>query len=228
MSPKAKPKSLPSSAPVPAAIARLRAEFPEAACSLEHVSPLQLLVATILSAQCTDARVNMVTPRLFEAFPDARSLAEAPPGAIEEIIRSTGFFNAKGRSIRGMAQKLVAEFGGKVPNTMEELTSLPGTGRKTANVVLGNVWNKPEGVVVDTHVGRIARRLGWTAETDPEKVEKDLGGRIPMEDWVWISHALILHGRKTCDSRNPKCSACTLSDLCPKTGVEPKQKGASA
>jgi endonuclease-3 len=208
-------------APVPAAetLARLAAAYPDAGCSLEHASPLELLVSTVLSAQCTDERVNKVTPGLFAQFPDAAALAAAPRGAIEKLIRSTGFFNAKGRSIRGAAKALVERHGGEVPRPMAELKALPGVGRKTANVVLGNVFGEPDGVVVDTHVGRLARRLGWSRQTDPEKVERDLNALIPRDRWVWISHALILHGRRVCASRKPRCGDCTLADLCPKRGV---------
>jgi endonuclease-3 len=206
-------------APVAEAISRLSAAYPDAGCSLEHASPLELLVSTILSAQCTDERVNQVTPALFARFPDAAALAAAPAGAIERLIRSTGFFNAKGRSIRGAAKAIVTQHGGEVPRTMAELKALPGVGRKTANVVLGNAFGAPDGVVVDTHVGRLARRLGWSRHTDPEKVERDLNGRIPQERWVWISHALILHGRRVCASRKPRCATCSLDDLCPKRGV---------
>jgi endonuclease-3 len=206
-------------APVPETLARLAAAYPDAGCSLEHASPLELLVSTILSAQCTDERVNKVTPGLFARFPDAAALAGAPRGAIEKLIRSTGFFNAKGRSVRGAAKAIVAKHGGEVPRTMAELNALPGVGRKTANVVLGNAFGAPDGVVVDTHVGRLARRLGWSRHTDPEKVERDLNKRIPRERWVWISHALILHGRTVCASRKPRCGDCSLADLCPKRGV---------
>jgi endonuclease-3 len=214
-------KSLP--APVPEALARLEHLYGDAGCSLHFGRPLELLVATILSAQCTDARVNMVTPEVFKRFPDAPSLASAPPGALEKVIRSTGFFNAKARSLRGMAKALVEKHGGEVPRTMTELHALPGVGRKTANVVLGNVWNAPDGVVVDTHVGRLARRLGWTKHADPVKVERDLNKVIPKERWTWISHALILHGRRICSSQRPKCDLCTLADVCPKVGVEKKK-----
>jgi len=209
----------PPPAPVPEALARLAAAYPDAGCSLEHASPLELLVSTILSAQCTDERVNKVTPGLFARFPDAAALASAPRGAIEKLIRSTGFFNAKARSVRGAAKAIVGEHGGEVPRTMAELHALPGVGRKTANVVLGNAFGAPDGVVVDTHVGRLARRLGWSRHTDPEKVELDLNKLIPRERWVWVSHALILHGRQVCASRKPRCGDCSLADLCPKRGV---------
>jgi len=211
-------------APVSETLTRLEHLYGDASCSLDFGRPLELLVATILSAQCTDTRVNIVTPEVFKRFPDAVALAAAPPGALEEIIRSTGFFNAKAKSLRGMAKKLVEKHGGEVPRTMTELHALPGVGRKTANVVLGNVWGTPGGVVVDTHVGRLARRLGWTKQTNPVKAERDLNKIIPTERWTWISHALIQHGRRICSSQRPKCNLCTLADICPKMGVEKKKK----
>jgi len=211
-------------APVPETLVRLEHLYGDASCSLDFGRPLELLVATILSAQCTDARVNVVTPDVFRLYPDAAALATAPPGALETVIRSTGFFNAKAKSLRGMAKALVEKHGGEVPRTMEELHALPGVGRKTANVVLGNVWNAPDGVVVDTHVGRLARRLGWTKHADPVKAERDLNRIIPKERWTWISHALILHGRRICSSQRPKCDLCTLADICPRVGVAAKEK----
>ena len=209
-----------NAAPVGPTLKRLEHLYGDAGCSLDFQKPLELLVATILSAQCTDARVNQVTPELFRCFPDVAALAASPPGALEEIIRSTGFFNAKAKSLRGMAKALVSEHGGEVPRTMEALHALPGVGRKTANVVLGNVWGTPDGVVVDTHVGRLARRLGWTRQTDAVKAERDLNRIIPRDRWTWISHALIQHGRRICTARRPQCERCTLADLCPKVGVE--------
>lgn len=211
-------------APVPDALARLEHLYGDASCSLDFGRPLELLVATILSAQCTDVRVNLVTPEVFRRFPDVAALAAAPPGALEEVIRSTGFFNAKAKSLRGMARALVEKHGGEVPRTMEALHALPGVGRKTANVVLGNVWGTPDGVVVDTHVGRLARRLGWTRQTDAVKAERDLNRIIPKERWTWISHALIQHGRRICTARRPQCERCTLADICPKVGVEKKKR----
>ena len=204
---------------IPETLRKLRRLYPDAGCSLDHAAPFELLVATILSAQCTDARVNMVTPELFRAFPDPESMAAAPEGALEEIIRSTGFFNAKARALRGAAGRIVALHGGAVPGTMEALVDLPGVGRKTANVVLGNAFGAPEGVVVDTHVGRLARRLGWSKEKDPVKVEADLNGLVPRDRWVWVSHALILHGRAVCGARKPDCASCALAALCPRIGV---------
>lgn len=217
-----------NAAPVGLTLKRLEHLYGDAACSLDFRSPLELLVSTVLSAQCTDARVNQVTPELFRRFPDVATLAASPPGALEEIIRSTGFFNAKAKSLRGMAKALVSEHGGEVPRTMEALHSLPGVGRKTANVVLGNVWGTPDGVVVDTHVGRVARRLGWTRQTDAVKAERDLNRIIPKDRWTWISHALIQHGRRICAARRPQCERCTLADLCPKVGVEKKNKEISS
>jgi endonuclease-3 len=209
----------PPPAPVGETLARLSAAYGDAGCSLGHASPLELLVATILSAQCTDARVNLVTPEVFKRFPDAASLAKAPRGALEKVIRTTGFFNSKARAIRGAATAIVRKHGGEVPRTMDELRSLPGVGRKTANVVLGTAYGVPEGVVVDTHVGRLARRLGWSRETDPEKVERDLNAALPREKWIWVAHALIEHGRRVCSARKPRCHGCPLEDLCPKRGV---------
>ena len=206
-------------APVGETLDRLEAAYGDAGCSLGHTSPLELLVATILSAQCTDARVNLVTPEVFRSFPDAASLASAPRGALEKAIRTTGFFNAKAKAIRGATRAIVEKHGGEVPRTMDALLALPGVGRKTANVVLGTAFAAPDGVVVDTHVGRLARRLGWSAETDPGNVERDLNAAIPRDRWVWVGHALILHGRRVCSARKPRCAGCTLADLCPKRGV---------
>ena len=213
-----------NTAPVGSTLKRLAHLYGDAACSLGFQSPLELLVATVLSAQCTDARVNQVTPELFRRFPDVAALAASPPGALEEIIRSTGFFNAKAKSLRGIAKALMSEHGGEVPRSMEALLALPGVGRKTANVVLGNIWGMPEGVVVDTHVGRLARRLGWTRHADPAKAERDLNRIIPKDRWTWISHALIQHGRRICRARHPQCERCTLADICPRVGVAAAEK----
>lgn len=196
-------------------LARLKKLYPDARCTLHHQSPLQLLVATILSAQCTDVRVNLVTPLLFARFPDAAALAQAAPSEIEAIIRSTGFFRAKAKSIQAAARQLVDQHGGQVPETMAALTALPGVGRKTANVVLGNAFGQNVGVVVDTHVGRLARRLGLTRQEDPEKVEQDLMALIPREQWTRFAHQLILHGRQVCAARRPDCGHCPLAELCP-------------
>ena len=200
-------------------IARLEREFPAAHCALDHGSPLELLVATILSAQCTDARVNLVTPSLFATYRDAGAYAAADPRALEREIQSTGFFRNKTKSIIGMAQALVERHGGRVPNTMDALVALPGVGRKTANVVLGNAFGKNEGVVVDTHVQRISGLLGLTRQTTPEKIERDLMALVPRAKWTVFSHLLILHGRKTCIARRPRCDSCRLSELCPSSTV---------
>lgn len=212
----ARPKA--RSAPAADVLARLRETYPGAECSLEHADAFQLLVSTILSAQCTDARVNGVTPALFRRFPGPAALAAAGD-ELEELIRPTGFFNAKAKSIRGACRAIVEKHGGLVPRSMEELHALPGVGRKTANVVLGTVWGDPDGVVVDTHVGRLARRLGWSRQADPVKVENDLNALLPRSSWVFAGHALILHGRRVCSSRAPRCGSCLLADLCPKAGV---------
>ncbi len=200
-------------------VRRLRRAYPDARCALVFSSPLELLVATILSAQCTDKRVNMVTPALFKKYPGAAELAAAPLAQLERIIKSTGFFRAKARSIQGCCRKLVAEHDGQVPRTMEELVALPGVGRKTANVVLGTAYGIASGVVVDTHVGRIARRLGLTAEKDAVKVERDLMAQLPRREWTNFSHELIHHGRQICIARRPKCDVCPLESLCPRVGV---------
>jgi endonuclease III len=196
-------------------LARLKREYPDAHCELDRESPFQLLVATILSAQCTDKRVNMVTPLLFETFPTAAVLAEAPTEKLEDLIRSTGFFRNKAKSLIGLGKALAERHGGEVPDTMEELVRLPGVGRKTANVVLGNAFNRNEGVVVDTHVGRLSNRLGLTRETDPVKVERDLMPLFPRQDWALLAHLLIFHGRRVCVARAPRCDRCVLSDICP-------------
>lgn len=200
-------------------VARLEAAYPDARCALDHSSPLELIVATILSAQCTDARVNQVTPALFRRYPTAAAYARAPLAELEEAIRSTGFFRNKARSLQGLGAALVERHGGRVPETMAELVRLPGVGRKTANVVLGNAFGRDEGVVVDTHVGRISRRLGLTREDDPEKVERDLMAIVPREKWTLWSHLLIAHGRAVCKAPRPRCGECPLVDLCP--SVEP-------
>jgi endonuclease-3 len=196
-------------------IGLLRREFPDAATALNHSNPFELLVATILSAQCTDKRVNMVTPALFERYPDPEALAVADQEDVEKLIQSTGFFRNKAKNIIGCARGIVANHRGDVPDTMEDLTALDGVGRKTANVVLGNAFGKNVGVVVDTHVGRISRHLGFTEVKDPVKVERDLMAIIPTRDWTVFSHYLILHGRATCIARRPLCSQCVLYDYCP-------------
>ena len=193
----------------------LKRTYPDAHCALQFTTPLELLIATILSAQCTDERVNQVTSALFARCPDAASLAAISQKELEKIIHSTGFYRAKARSLRSCAASLVAEHGGKVPRTMEALHKLAGVGRKTANVVLGNAFGLAEGVVVDTHVGRLSRRMGLTRHLDPVKVESALVRLIPKEDWTLVSHLLIAHGRKRCMARNPNCPQCELRKLCP-------------
>jgi len=198
---------------------RLKAEYPDAHCALDHQSPYQLLVATILSAQCTDARVNMVTPALFRKYPSVYELARADHGELEEMIKSTGFFRNKTKSLLGMARAVVADHGGELPRTMDELRALPGVGRKTANVVLGNAFGLNEGITVDTHVTRLSGLLGLTKHTDAEKIEQDLMKVIPREDWTLVSHLLIEHGRKVCIARRPQHEKCVLRDICPSANL---------
>ena len=200
-------------------ITKLKRVYPDAHCELHHSNPLQLLIATILSAQCTDERVNKVTPALFARCQTAREFAEIPLAELEGLVRTTGFFRAKAKSIRGCAAALVQDHRGEVPRTMEHLHKLPGVGRKTANVVLGNAFNLAEGIVVDTHVGRLSRRMGLTRQTDPVKVEKALVKIVPKEDWTLFSHLLIWHGRRRCSARKPDCAQCEISGLCPKKGI---------
>jgi endonuclease-3 len=201
-------------------VRRLKSAFPDAECALRHENPLQLLVATILSAQCTDARVNLVTPGLFARYPTAADFAAAPIAELEKAIQSTGFFRNKARNIQGCCRALVDEHGGQVPRTLAELIKLPGVGRKTANVVLGTAFGLAEGVVVDTHVTRLSRRLGLTRQKDAVKIEQDLMRIVPRREWVGFSHRLILHGRKTCIARGPKCDLCSLADFCPRVDVK--------
>jgi endonuclease-3 len=200
-------------------LAILKQTYPDAHCALHFTTPLELLIATILSAQCTDERVNQVTPALFVRCPDAASLAAISQSELEKIIHSTGFYRAKARSLRSCAASLVADHEGKVPRTMEGLHNLAGVGRKTANVVLGNAFGLAEGVVVDTHVGRLSRRMGLTRHLDPVKVESALVRLIPKEDWTLVSHLLIAHGRKRCNARKPDCAQCEVKKLCPQRGV---------
>jgi endonuclease-3 len=209
-----------------AILERLRAEHPDATCALEHRTPFQLLVATILSAQCTDRRVNLVTPALFARFPTARELAAADPREVEELIRSTGFFRSKTKSLLGMATALVERHGGEVPREMEALRSLPGVGRKTANVVLGNAFGINEGIVVDTHVTRVSGRLGWTRQRDPEKIERDLMPLFPRSEWTMLPHLLIFHGRRICVARRPRCEICPVSERCPSSRVRRRRAAA--
>lgn len=196
-------------------VSRLRKAYPDAHCELDYRNAYQLAVATILSAQCTDARVNLVTPELFRRWPDARSLAAADPGELESVIRSTGFFRNKARNLIGMARAVVADHGGKIPGTMAELRPLPGFGRKTANVILGNAFNRSEGITVDTHVLRLANLLRLTRETGAEKVERDLMELVPEHDWAIVSHLFIWHGRRVCIANRPRCDECVLNDICP-------------
>jgi endonuclease-3 len=199
---------------------RLRAAYPDSRCALRHDNPLQLLVATILSAQCTDVRVNLVTPTLFERYRTAADFAAAPPAELESLIRSTGFFRNKARSIRNCSQGIAEKHGGKVPDTLGQLILLDGVGRKTANVVLGVAYGKAEGIVVDTHVMRLSRRLGLTRQTTPEKIEQALMKVVLPKDWIDFSHLLIWHGRKRCAARGPDCIHCEIADLCPRIGVK--------
>ena len=195
---------------------RLRLIHADAHCELDHVNPFQLLVATVLSAQTTDVLVNQITPKLFARWPDARSLAAAPVAEVATLLRERlGMFNQKGKNIVGLAKKLVEKHGGEVPQTLAELVELPGVGRKTANVVLGVAFGRPEGVVVDTHVQRLAQRLGWTTEQKPEKIEPALCALFPREDWNMVSLVLIFHGRRVCFARKPACAACGVNDACP-------------
>jgi len=198
---------------------RLHQAYPGARCALDHTNAYQLLVATILSAQCTDARVNMVTPAFFARYPAPEDLARAGQSEVEELIRSTGFFRNKARSLVGMAQALVAEHHGEVPRSMEELRLLPGVGRKTANVILGNAFGINEGITVDTHVTRLSRLLGLTRDDDPVRIEQDLMPLFPRDDWAMLSHLLILHGRQVCIARRPRCTDCVVADLCPSAAV---------
>jgi len=200
-------------------VARLEREYPDATCALHHSSALELVVATILSAQCTDARVNMVTPALFAKYRTAADYAAVDPRVLEREIQSTGFFRNKTKSIIGMAQALVERHGGEVPDTMEALTALPGVGRKTANVILGTWFKKNEGVVVDTHVQRLSRLMKLTRHDDPVKIERDLMELLPRDKWTWWSHTLIQHGRQVCIARRPKCEACVVNKLCPSSSV---------
>jgi endonuclease-3 len=200
-------------------IARLLAGlYPDARCALNYRNPLELLIATILSAQCTDTQVNRVTPTLFAHFPDAASYAKAEPKEVERLIQSLGFFRNKARNLIGCCTRLVERHTGRVPASMEELVQLPGVGRKTANVVLGNAFDVP-GIPVDTHVGRLSRRMGLTTHTDPVKVEEDLMKLIPRKEWTMFSHRMIYHGRQVCHARKPRCETCTLANACPRIGV---------
>jgi endonuclease III len=200
-------------------IKRLKKAYPDAHCALHHSNPFELLVATILSAQCTDERVNIVTATLFRKYRTPQDYADVAPEELAGDIKSINFFNNKTKSIQGAAQKIIDNFGGEVPRTMNELLTLNGVARKTANVVLGNAFGIASGVVVDTHVSRLSQRLGITQETTPEKIEKDLNEFVPKKHWIMFPHLLITHGRKICNARKPKCGECVLEDICPKIGV---------
>jgi len=200
-------------------VKHLAQDYPDAHCALDFKTPLQLLVATILSAQCTDKRVNMVTPALFAKYKTAADFAKAPLSALEKAIQSTGFFRNKAKSIKACCQAIMAEHNGEVPQDLDSLVALPGIGRKTANVVLGTAFGIPSGVVVDTHVGRIARRLGLTSTTDAVKAEEELCGLLPKKERIDFSHRMIWHGRAVCDARKPKCEACSMNKFCPRIGV---------
>ena len=219
---KRRPRRIAKNAIAPYALevfSRLKRAYPDARTELDYETPLQLAIATILSAQCTDKRVNMVTPLLFQTFPTAAALAAAPPEKLEEIIKSTGFFRNKTKSLIGLGKALVERHNGEVPDSMDALVKLPGIGRKTANVILGNAFGKNEGIVVDTHVARLSHRLGLTRETDPVKIEQDLMPLFPRKDWALLSHLLIFHGRRVCEARRPKCEICVLNDICPSSTV---------
>jgi endonuclease III len=215
---KPSPRQAQEASRIRAILRGLHALYPDASCALVHKNPLELLVATILSAQCTDVRVNLVTPALFARYNTAADYANADTEELERAIQSTGFFRNKARNIKALCRRLVDEFGGKVPGTLEALTPLPGIGRKTANVVLGNAFGVP-GITVDTHVGRLSRRLGLTEEDDPVKVEFALMDLVPKKEWTDFSHRMIFHGRQVCHARKPRCSSCSLNKYCPKIGV---------
>jgi len=205
-------------------ITKLDQEFPDAKCALDHKNAFELLIATILSAQCTDKRINMITPTLFRLFPTPQKMAQASQLEIEKIIKSAGFYRQKAKSLISTSQSLVEKFGGEVPHSMEELTQLRGVARKTANVVLGDAFNISEGIVVDTHVKRISQILGLTKQVDPGKIEQDLCKQVPRELWIKFPHWLILHGRKTCVARRPNCLQCPLLPECPRIGLKPLAK----
>lgn len=207
-------------------IRRLKAEYPDAHCALLHTSAFELLIATILSAQCTDERVNIVTSELFRKYRTPHDYLSVPQTELERDIHSTGFFRNKAKNIRAACQRIIEAFGGEVPMSMEELLTLGGVARKTANVVMGNAFGIASGVVVDTHVGRLARRLGLTRHESPEKVERDLAKLVPKEHWIMLPHWLIYHGRQVCKARNPNCEGCVLSDICPSRSTQALIEGA--
>ena len=202
-------------APLAVLLERLEGLYPDAYCELDHENPFQLLIATILSAQCTDVRVNMTTPALFRRFPDPEAMAAADPREIEQLVKSTGFFRNKTKSILGASRRIVDEYGGRVPDTMEALLTLPGVARKTASVVLGNAFGKNEGIAVDTHVTRLTQRWGITRQSDPKKIEQELMESIPRDQWTSFSHRTSFQGRRVCDAKRPDCGRCTLADVCP-------------
>ena len=206
-------------APPEVLLERLYRLYPDPQCELNFTNPLELLIATILSAQCTDVRVNIVTQTLFKKYRRAEDYLAVPPEELERDIQTTGFFRNKTKNIRGACRRIIDVYGGKVPDTMEDLLTLPGVARKTANVVLGNVYNRAEGIAVDTHVTRLSGLLGLTRHTDPVKIERDLMALFPREHWTAISHLLILHGRRVCIARRPNCAACVLNDVCPSAFV---------
>lgn len=209
-------------------VARILADtYPDARCELDFGSPLELLVATVLSAQCTDQRVNQVTPAVFARYPDAAAYAAADRAELESLIQPTGFFRAKAASLQSLGQALCDRFDGEVPDTLDALVTLPGVGRKTANVVLGDAFGKP-GITVDTHFGRLARRLGWTTQEDPVKVEAEVASLFPRKDWTPLSHLLIWHGRRRCHARRPACGACPVAPLCPSYGTGPTDPAVAA
>ncbi len=220
---KTKARANTSKSPAPLATwyyTQLSRAYPDARCALNHRNAYELLVATILSAQCTDARVNLVTPDLFQRWPNPRKLAQATLPEIETVIRSTGFYRNKAKSLQAAAKLMVDKFNGDVPGSMDQLLELPGVARKTANVVLGNVFNINAGVVVDTHISRLSQRMGLTRQTDPVKIESDLMPLFPRENWTLLAHLFIAHGRKVCSARKPLCDGCVLAEKCPKIGIE--------
>ena len=214
------PPSTPEKRHAAKIVRALRSEYPDADCALIHETPLQLLVATILSAQCTDQRVNLVTQALFKKYPSAADLAAVPLSRLEKAIQSTGFFRNKAKNIKLCCQRLVDDYDGEVPPDLGMLVKLPGVGRKTANVVMGTAFQKATGVVVDTHVGRISQRLGMTTQTNAEKIELDLMAQLPRKEWINFSHRVIHHGRQVCKARRPLCDACNMSNICPRIGVD--------
>ena len=206
---------MPAPQRMPEILRRLHTAYPDAQCALEHRSALELLVATILSAQCTDERVNKVTPALFARFPDAQALAEADREELEQLIHSTGFYRNKAKNIQEACRRIVTAYGGEVPADMASLLTLAGVARKTANVVLGTAYQIADGIVVDTHVKRLSERLGLSRQSDPEKIERDLMALTPQEEWIDLSNLLIFHGRRVCDARKPQCGNCVIAQLCP-------------